>query len=106
MKPRFHLLAVLIFSITAFANQIGDDEYTVRFKKLCDRWHSVAHLSDDQLEELIRENRIDILIEMSGHAAGHRLRVVARKVSPIQIKWVGGQFNTMGMVSIDYFSVV
>jgi protein O-GlcNAc transferase len=91
------------FSITCYANQIGGDEYTERFQSLSDRWRPVAHLSDEHLASLIREDRIDILIEMAGHAAGHRLPVVARRVAPVQIKWIGGQFNTMGIETMDYF---
>lgn len=91
------------FSITCYANQSDCDSYTRRFRSLSDRWRSVAHLSDQHLVTLIREDRIDILIEMAGHAAGHRLPVVAHRVAPLQIKWIGGQFNTMGIDTIDYF---
>ncbi len=91
------------FSITCYANQVGGDSYTERFRKLSDRWRQIVHLNDEHLTSLIREDRIDILIEMSGHAAGHRLPVVARRVAPLQIKWIGGQFNTMGIDAIDYF---
>lgn len=91
------------FSITCYANQVGGDNYTERFRKLSDRWRQIVHLNDEHLTSLIREDRIDILIEMSGHAAGHRLPVIARRVAPLQIKWIGGQFNTMGIGAIDYF---
>ncbi len=72
-------------------------------KALAERWRPVDHLSDVSLEKLIREDQIDVLVEMSGHAAGHRLPVVARRVAPVQVKWVGGQFNAMGVDAIDYF---
>lgn len=91
------------FSITCYANQVGGDLYTERFRELSDRWRPSVHLNDEHLTSLMREDRIDILIEMSGHAAGHRLPVVARRVAPLQIKWIGGQFNTMGIDAIDYF---
>lgn len=91
------------FSITCYANQAGGDAYTDRFRTLAERWRPVAHISDDQLAAMIQDDRIDILIEMSGHASGHRLPVVARRVAPVQVKWIGGQFNTMGIDAIDYF---
>lgn len=91
------------FSITCYANQAGGDGYTKRFQDLSDRWRPIAHLDDNHLTSLVREDQIDILIEMSGHAAGHRLPVIARRVAPLQIKWIGGQFNTMGIDAIDYF---
>lgn len=91
------------FSIYCYANQIGDDSYTARFRSLSTRWRPTAHLSDQHLAQTVREDGIDILIEMAGHAAGHRLPVVARRLAPVQIKWVGGQFNTIGIESMDYF---
>lgn len=91
------------FSIFCYANQIDSDSFTHRFRALSKRWRPVAHLSDEELAATVREDNIDILIEMSGHAAGHRLPVVARRLAPVQVKWVGGQFNTLGIDSIDYF---
>lgn len=91
------------FSIVCFANQVHQDAYTHRFKCMSDRWFPVAHFNDRQLEALILDQNIDILVEMSGHAAGHRLQVVAKRVAPVQVKWIGGQFNTMGIPAIDYF---
>lgn len=91
------------FTIYCYANQVGGDHYTERFRKLSKRWRSVTHLDDDQLHALICQDQIDVLIEMSGHASGHRLPIVGRRVAPLQIKWVGGQYNTMGIESIDYF---
>lgn len=91
------------FTVHCYANQVDHDAYTARFKKLSSRWRSVAHLADDELAHTIQEDGIDVLIEMSGHAAGHRLPVVARRVAPVQVKWVGGQFNTMGIEAVDYF---
>lgn len=101
--PGLEALDKTAFEIYCYANQVDDDSYTERFKKLSSRWRPVAHLSDDELAHTIREDRIDLLIEMSGHAAGHRLPVVARRVAPVQVKWVGGQFNTLGIDTVDYF---
>lgn len=91
------------FSILSYANQIDSDEYTARFRAISDQWKPVSHLSDAELRDLIRGDRIDIHLEMSGHATGHRLPVVAQRVAPVQIKWIGGQYNTMGVNAIDCF---
>lgn len=91
------------FSIYCYANQVDCDAYTLRFRAMSERWRPVAHLPDQRLEQMVIEDGIDILIEMAGHAAGHRLPIVARRLAPVQVKWVGGQFNTMGINSMDYF---
>ena len=52
-------------------------------------WCETAGLSDDALVARIREDRIDILVDLSLHTAGHRLLVFARKPAPVQLSWLG-----------------
>jgi len=59
-------------------------------------------LSDDAVTELIRQDQIDILVDLSGHTAGNRLLVFARKPAPIQITAWGHATGT-GMKTIDVF---
>lgn len=101
--PGLEALSNQDFAIYCYANQVDSDSFTERFKNISARWKRVAHLSDKQLERVVKEDQIDILVEMSGHAAGHRLSVVAQRLAPVQVKWVGGQFNTLGIESMDYF---
>jgi predicted O-linked N-acetylglucosamine transferase (SPINDLY family) len=50
---------------------------------------------------LVRKDRIDILVDLSGHSDGHRLGVFGRKPAPIQATgWGLGTGN--GMPMIDY----
>ncbi|WP_200250131.1 tetratricopeptide repeat protein [Lamprobacter modestohalophilus] len=66
-------------------------------------WKAVYRHSHDELEAMLREDQLDILIDMSGHNDGNRLPVLVRKPAPLIIKWVGGQINTTGLEAIDYF---
>ena len=66
-----------------------------------ERWHRTANLDDAALAELIREDRIDILVDLVGHMRGHRLLVFARKPAPIQVTaW--GEPNGTGLSAMDY----
>ena len=50
---------------------------------------------------MLRKDGLDILVELSGHTDGHRLAVLARRVAPIQVTYLGYP-NTTGLAAIDY----
>ena len=64
-------------------------------------WRDVAHLDDDQLTGLVREDGVDILVDLSGHTGANRLAVFGRKPAPVQVSFVGYP-NTTGLTEIDY----
>jgi predicted O-linked N-acetylglucosamine transferase (SPINDLY family) len=61
----------------------------------------VAHMSDQQLNDCIRSDRLDILIELNGHTENNRLSALAVKPAPVVCSWLGYPATT-GMRSIDY----
>lgn len=89
------------FDLFAFHSNVKFDETSKYLKSFCKYWVSVSHVSDKDLAELIRACRIDILMDLSGHTAGHRLRTFARKPAPVQVSWIGYP-NTTGLQSMDY----
>jgi predicted O-linked N-acetylglucosamine transferase (SPINDLY family) len=78
-----------------------EDDTTERFKGVADHWHRTVGMSDDAMADLIREHRIDILIDLAGHSAGNRLRVFARKPAPLQVTYLGYPATT-GLTAMDY----
>jgi len=78
------------------------DPITARLKKAATSWQSVGHLDESRLADLILADQIDILIDLSGHGAGNRLRTISMKPAPLIVKWVGGLVNTMGLAAFDY----
>lgn len=91
-----------MFCLYAFANQVIEDAVTLRMRSYFHRWHPVASLSDAALSDLVRKERIDILIDLSGHTARNRLLAFARKPAPIQATWMG-YIGTTGLTAMDYF---
>ena len=84
-----------------YANQGQDDDYTARFKACAHVWREVKGLDDDALAAEVRADGIDILIDLSGHTAGERLMVFARKPAPVQVSYLGYP-DTTGLTAIDY----
>jgi predicted O-linked N-acetylglucosamine transferase (SPINDLY family) len=77
------------------------DAITAQFKKSADAWRDVAEDSDEALAKLIREDKIDVLVDLTGHIRGSRLTALARKPAPVQVTYLGYQ-NTTGMSAMDY----
>jgi len=64
-------------------------------------WRDIAWLDDAASADLIREDSIDILIELGGHTGANRLTLIALRPAPVQITYLGYP-NTTGMSAIDY----
>ena len=97
-----HLAAYASLSLHAYANHPTDDSVTQRLRGYVKHWHPVAGLSDAALAEKIRADGIDILIDLSGHTALHRLLGFACKPAPVQVSWIGYP-GTTGLSSMDYY---
>jgi predicted O-linked N-acetylglucosamine transferase (SPINDLY family) len=87
--------------VVCYSDRLGADEFTARFKSTADRWLDVCDRSDEQLAELIRGERVDILFDLAGHTARNRLLCFARKPAPVQVTWIGYE-GTTGLTAIDY----
>jgi protein O-GlcNAc transferase len=89
------------FEITCYAEVARPDIVTARLQKHADRWRSLVGLSDAQAADLIRQDNIDILVDLAGHTANNRLLVFAHKPAPIQITYLG-YMTTTAVPGIDH----
>lgn len=89
------------FETYCYANLENPDSVTEHLKSLSDHWRWVAGLDDSNLLKTIRDDRIDILIDLSGHTAGNRLPVFQQKAAPVQATWLGYP-NTTGLKEIAF----
>lgn len=77
------------------------DDYTKAFQASASHWRDITKLDDDQAADVIRDDAVDILVDLSGHIAGNRLLLLARRPAPVQVTYLGYQATT-GMAVMDY----
>jgi protein O-GlcNAc transferase len=78
------------------------DPVTGLCQQLADQWRDTAHLSDEQMAALIRQDEIDVLVDLSGHSRANRLTVFSRQPAPVQVTAWGYATGT-GLDTIGYF---
>jgi predicted O-linked N-acetylglucosamine transferase (SPINDLY family) len=89
------------FEIFCYSNVVNFDAVTTRLRGLVEHWRDIIGVSDEKAAEVIREDKIDILVDLAGHTSGNRLLLFARKPVPIQVTYLGYP-NTTGLPTIDY----
>jgi len=77
------------FHITAYPNQLGQTEDLTRLQRLADAWKPLVGLSDAAAAAQIQQDEIDLLIDLSGHTAGHRLLLFAHQPARVQLTMFG-----------------
>jgi protein O-GlcNAc transferase len=89
-----------VFCYSDIGAGAGDD-LTRRLRQSADTWRVIAGQDDDRVAEMIRQDGIDILVDLAGHTARNRLRVFARKPAPVQVSYLGYSATT-GLSAMDY----
>lgn len=90
------------FKLHAYANVAQPDAKTERFRSLLgENWRNIWGLSASAAAELIINDQVDILVELAGHTANNRLDIMALRLAPVQITWIGYP-NTTGLSTIHY----
>ncbi len=79
------------------------DPIAMRFHTVARSWENVGLLDDAALAQRTRDLGIDILIDLGGHGDGSRMAACARRLAPVQIKWVGMQTHSTGLPEMDWF---
>ncbi|CAN5594920.1 tetratricopeptide repeat protein [soil metagenome] len=87
--------------VFCFADVHRRDAVTARLQALCEHWHEITGQSHERAAQLIREHRIDILVDLAVHTSGHRLQMFARKPAPVQVTYLG-YAATSGIGAMDW----
>lgn len=89
------------FEVCCYSTTHYPDAITERFREMADLWRDYQRLDDEGLIEQILADRIDILVDLSGHSSGNRLGVMHARPAPVQATYCGYVHST-GLAAVDY----
>ncbi len=89
------------YRLHLYLNNIQEDETTKEFKKYVYIARNITKLDDLTAINTIRNDQIDIIIDLNGFSSNHRLVLLKNRLAPIQISWCG-YTNTTGINELDY----
>jgi protein O-GlcNAc transferase len=89
------------FDIAVYYTGVMHDGYTAQARDCADHWLEASGLDDSALHQAILSDQIDLLIDLAGHTATHRLGVFAQRAAPVQATFLGYPYST-GLASIDW----
>ncbi len=84
-----------------YATAARNDAVAQRIAAAADASRDVSRANDQQLLQQIRQDQIDILLELSGQTQGNRLSALRLRGAPVQATYIGYP-NTTGVPTIDY----
>ena len=89
------------FEIFCYSGVRSLDEMTEEFRRRADQWRDISRIGDERLVDLVRSDRIDILVDLTLHLSGSRLLAFAAKPAPVQVTFAGYPAAT-GLATMDW----
>ncbi len=89
------------FNLFGYYNFTLEDDLTNKFKKDFDHFFNIVDLTEEQIINKIRSDRINILVDLAGHTVNNNLPIFYYNPAPIQISWLG-YLPTTGLREIHY----
>lgn len=89
------------FEVFCYSMSHRQDEATQKLRALAAGWLDCPALPEPELAKRIRDDRIDLLFDLSGHTSPNALLAFAARPAPVQINWIGYP-NTTGLSAMDY----
>jgi predicted O-linked N-acetylglucosamine transferase (SPINDLY family) len=89
------------FEIICYSDVGRPDATTQQLRATASGWRETLGISDERLASLVRQDRIDVLVDLTLHADSNRLLAFARKPAPVQVSYLS-YCSTSGMAAMDY----
>lgn len=95
----------LNYKVVVYSAVVKADAKTIRFREKVMKkggiWRDIYGIDEKKVAAMVREDKIDILVELTGHTANNKLGMMACQPAPVQVTWIGYP-NTTGLPTIDY----
>ncbi|KAK8953261.1 putative UDP-N-acetylglucosamine--peptide N-acetylglucosaminyltransferase SPINDLY [Platanthera guangdongensis] len=93
------------YQVVVYSAVVKADAKTCKFKervlKKGGLWRDIYGIDEKKVAKMVREDKVDILVELTGHTANNKLGTLSCRPAPIQVTWIGYP-NTSGLPSVDY----
>lgn len=87
--------------VICYSDLAGPDATTERVRGWVDGWVETAGWADEHLADRVRQDRVDILVDLTGHDVGNRLLAFARRPAAVRVTY-NGYVDTTGMADMDW----
>ncbi|KAL2992822.1 hypothetical protein AAZX31_10G070200 [Glycine max] len=93
------------YKVIVYSAVVKADAKTIRFREKVLKkggiWKDIYGTDEKKVADMVRQDQVDILIELTGHTANNKLGMLACRPAPVQVTWIGYP-NTTGLPTIDY----
>jgi protein O-GlcNAc transferase len=89
------------FEIVCYSLSAQTDAVTAQLRESVDTWRDTCEFDDSRLAQQIRDDGIDILVDLTMHMDGARRLLFARRPAPVQVAWLAYP-GTAGSPSIGW----
>jgi predicted O-linked N-acetylglucosamine transferase (SPINDLY family) len=87
--------------VFCYSLQARSDQVTQQMKDHVQHWRTIVGQPDAKVAAQIRQDQIDVLVDLKLHTGGNRLLIFAHKPAPVQATWLGYP-GTTGLDTMDY----
>jgi predicted O-linked N-acetylglucosamine transferase (SPINDLY family) len=89
------------FEVFCYSDVRRPDRFTELLRRHARQWRQTAGVTDEGMAQLVQEDRIDVLVDLTMHMAGNRMLLFARKPAPVQVTYLA-YCSTTGLETMDY----
>ena len=87
--------------VYCYSSTKREDRVTERIKSFADHWRGVKDLDEPETQQVVLDDQIDVLVELSGITEDTKIGIFNCRLAPVQVSWLGYPFST-GIKNIDY----